>query len=191
MSLSPPQIKAAELLAKGHSQQEVGDAVGVSRRTILRWLKQEDFKNLSFGLLGRSVQPPQLVQRPSERRRQSGSLTAQDLVQGALLAVQDILSDQEARNCDRLKAAALVGDWAGLSQQKSKMVEAEAIKILIETGWLPDEILEVIVDGGEEYNSKMKAAFHKNENKKSLLQESEEGNFDVNEFDDGFDDDDE
>ncbi len=94
MSLTPSQIRAAELLSKGHSHQEVGDAVGVSRRTILRWLKQEDFKNLSFGLVGRASQqaPQQAPQRSPERH--SGSLTPQDLVPDALAAVQGILTER-------------------------------------------------------------------------------------------------
>ncbi len=160
MPLSPPQIRAAELLAKGHSHQEVGDAVNVSRRTILRWLKLEDFKNLSYGLAGRVSSPqPAQPQRSSQRRRHSGSLTPQDLVEDALVAIQSILIDPESRNCDRLKAASLIGEWAGLGHQKSKMAEAEAIKTLIETGWLPDEVLEALIDGWEVLKSKMKSAF--------------------------------
>lgn len=188
MGLSPQQIRAAELLSRGHTQQEVAQSIGVNRKSIHRWLKQEDFKNLSYGLVGRASPPPQQApQHPPERRRHSGSLTPQDLVEDALLAVQGIVQDTDARTCDRLKAASLIGDWAGLGQQKSKMVEAEACKILIEAGWLSDEILEAVVDGGEEFNSKMRAAFQKNDNKKSLLQVPEEGNFDVSE--DEFDDD--
>lgn len=191
MSLSPQQIRAAELLSRGHTQQEVGQSIGVNRKTIQRWLKQQDFKNLSYGLVGRtSPAPQQAPQRPPERRRHSGKLSPGDLIEDALLAVQAIVQDPDARTCDRLKAATLIGAWAGLDQQKSKMVEAEAVRVLIEAGWLSDEILETVIDGGEEYNSKMKAAFHKNDNKKAPLQVSEMGTFDVNEdeFDDDFDD---
>ena len=186
MSLSPQQIRAAELLSKGHSHQAVGESVGVSRRTILRWLKQPDFKNLSYGLVGRSSQPPpqQSPQPSQERRRQSTSLTPEDLVQDALEAVQSILMDSEARTCDRLKAAALVGEWSG------KMAEAEALKLLIEANWVSDEVLEVLLDAGAELEKRMKNALAngrqngtENGHKKSLLQVSEGGTFD-DEFDD-------
>jgi hypothetical protein len=192
MSLTPSQIRAAELLSKGHSHQEVGDAVGVSRRTILRWLKQEDFKNLSFGLVGRASQqaPQQAPQRSPERH--SGSLTPQDLVPDALAAVQGILTDPDARTCDRIKAASLIGEWAGLSQKKSQMVELEAIKVLVEAGWVPDEVLDAMVDSGEQLNQRMKNAlaqnghqkYSENGHKEALLHKSEEGT-----FGDGFDDD--
>jgi hypothetical protein len=203
MSLSPQQIRAAELLSQGHSHQEVGDAVKVSRRTILRWLKQNDFKNLSYGLVGRAVQAPQPVQAPQRSsERQSGSnLTVSDLIPDALLAVRDILQNPESRSCDRIKAASLVGQWAGLGQP-ARMLEVEAVKILIEAGWLPNEVLDAVIDGGAELEEKMKNALanghqnghengHQNGHKKALLQNvSEEGAFD-DEFDDEFDDDDE
>ncbi len=189
MALTPAQIRAAELLSKGHSHQEVGDAVGVSRRTILRWLKLEDFKNLSYGLLSRASPVPQPVQqrheRTSEKRQQS--LMAQDLVEDALLAVRDILVDVEGRTCDRLKAASLVGEWAGLSLKKPSMHEMEGLKALIEAGWVPDEVLDVLIDSSNDMRERVRNAFHNcfhNGNKKSLSQEDpERGIFDVNDGD--------
>lgn len=163
MSLSPQQIQAAELIARGYSHQEVGDAVGVSRRTILRWLKLEDFKNLSYGLVGRASASasPTLSQRPSERcPQQSSGLTPQDLVDNALEAVRDILQDPDSRNADKLKASALVGEWAGLGQQKTKMAEMEALKILCESGWVPDEVLRALCDGHNEMSERVAAAFY-------------------------------
>jgi hypothetical protein len=184
MSLTPPQIRAAELLAKGHSQQSVGDQVGVSRRTILRWLKQEDFRNLSFGLVGRVSQSPQPAQpqphqRSSQTHRQSGSLRVEDLVPDVLETLHEILTNPEARTCDRLKAAALIGEWAGLGADK-KMAEMEALKLLIDANWVPDEVLVALVEGSKELEESIKNAFQ-NGNKKALLQSSEEGTFDDNE----------
>ena len=163
MSLTPPQIRAAELLAKGHAQQEVGDIVGVSRRTIVRWLKQEDFRNLSFGLLGRVTQSPQQVpQRSPENRRQTNDLTPQDLVCDALEAVKDILQDPDSRNCDRLKAASLIGEWAGLGV-RGKMAEMEALKILIEAGWISDNTLDTLVANWQILSVEMKKVLRGND----------------------------
>jgi transposase len=195
MGLSPQQIRAAELLSQGHSHQEVGNAVKVSRRTILRWLKEEDFKNLSYGLVGRASQPqPQPSQRSSERCRQSGSrLTPQDLVEDALSAVQSILIDPEARVSDKLKAASLVGDWAGLSLKKPPMHEMEGLEAMIRAGWVPNEVLEILVESAEDMEQRVKNAFYncfENGNKKSLSQnlnpEKETFDVDVN-IDDDFD----
>ena len=159
MSLTPPQIRAAELLAKGHSQQEVGDAVGVNRRTIVRWLKQEDFRNLSFGLLGRAAQLPK---RSPESRKQSNDLTPQDLVCDALEAVRDILQDSDSRNCDRLKAASLVGEWSGLGV-RGRMAEMEALKILIEAGWIHDNALNTLIENWQILSSEMKNVLRGND----------------------------
>jgi transcriptional regulator with XRE-family HTH domain len=182
--LTPNQIKAAELLSQGCSHQEVADACNVSRRTILRWLNQNDFKNLSFGLIHRQRVAQQAPQRPPERHRQSSNLTPQDLVEDALVAVRGILNDPDSRNCDRLKAAALVGEWSGLNH-RGKIVEAQALKVLIDAGWIPEEPREILLEGWAELEARMKAAFI-NGQKKDPLQESEEGTFDVDvdEFDD-------
>jgi transcriptional regulator with XRE-family HTH domain len=194
MGLSPQQIRAAELLSKGHSQQSVGEAVGVSRRTVLRWLKQEDFRNLSFGLLGRAAQSPQPAQpqRSSEERRRQSGLSPQDLVEDALEAVRAILIDPEVRTCDRIKAAALIGQWAGLGQP-AKMVEMEAIKVLVESNWVGNEVLDTLIDAGAEFEQKMKNALangHENGHKKALLQQNtEEGIVDDELDDDELDDD--
>jgi transposase len=192
MGLSPQQIRAAELLAKGHSQQAVGESVGVTRRTILRWLKQEDFKNLSYGLVGRaSPSPqPQPSQPQRERRQQKSSLTPQDLVEDALSAVQNILIDPEARVSDKLKAASLVGDWAGLSMKKPPMHEMEGLEAMIKAGWVPDEVLDALIESSNDMGQTIKNAFHncfENGNKKSLPQENEEGTVDVDFDDDDFD----
>lgn len=198
MGLSQKQIRAAELLARGYSQTEAGKAVGASRRTVSRWLQQEDFRNLSYGLVGRVPQqsPQQAPQRPPESRRQPSKLTPEDLVEDALSAIQNILIDPDTRVCDRIKAASLVGQWVGLGQP-AKMVEMEALKVLVEARWCPDEALEVLIDASNELEEKMKNVLAQNHhemiNKKAPLQESEGGTFyvdadDFDEFDDDHDD---
>jgi hypothetical protein len=157
MALSPKQIQAAELLARGYSHQEVADAINTSRRTVLRWLKLQDFRDLSFGLVHRAPQPTpqQAPRRSAESDKPSDNLTPQSLVNNALQAVKDILEDSEARNCDRLKAASLVGQWAGLGAQE-KMAEMEALKILIEAKWIDDGAINTLVENWQILSSEMK-----------------------------------
>ena len=153
MALSPKQIQAAELLARGYSHQEVADAINTSRRTVLRWLKLQDFRDLSFGLVHRAPQPT--PQRSLESRKPSDNLTPQDLVGDALKAVQEILQDPDSRNADRLKAAALAGQWAGLGS-KEKMAELEALKVLIEANWIDDGAINTLVANWEILSAEMK-----------------------------------
>jgi hypothetical protein len=157
MALSPKQIQAAELLARGYSHQEVADAINTSRRTVLRWLKLQDFRDLSFGLVHRAPQPTpqQAPQRSLESHKQSNDLTPQDLVGDALKAVQEILQDPDSRNADRLKAAALAGQWAGLGS-KEKMAELEALKVLIEANWIDDGAINTLVANWEILSAEMK-----------------------------------
>jgi transcriptional regulator with XRE-family HTH domain len=115
MSLSPQQIRAAELLAQGKSQQDVATSMGVNRKTIQRWLQKEDFKNLSFGLVNRSPRLQDTPKPQSEKNLPCTNLTPQDLIQEALIAVRDILQNPDSRNSDKLKAATLLGSWAGLT----------------------------------------------------------------------------
>ena len=159
MPLTPRQIRAAELLAKGHSQQSVGEQVGVSRRTILRWLKEQDFKNLSYGLLGRSAEPPKksVSERSPRSPRHRNSLKAEDLVGDALEAVQSILQDPDARIPEKLKAPALVGQWSGL-KRRGRLDEIECLKVLIEAEWIGGSFLDAVVQGGDEFIAKVREA---------------------------------
>ena len=146
MSLEPKQIDAAKLLAKGQSQTQTAQAIGVSRRTIVRWLSQSEFKNLCFGLSGevqavaKSVNPIDLKSQV-QVRNQPNNLTVDDLVPYAVQAIQEILTSPDVRPSDRLKAAALVGQWSGL-EYRGKTQELEAFKLLGDANLLPGEMVE-------------------------------------------------
>ena len=169
--LTPNQIKAAELLSQGASHQEVADAVGVSRRTILRWLNSGEFKNWQYALVNRP-RPAEKVPKPPPSKIKTDSLQPSDLVQDALETVRDILCDPDTtRVSDRLKAAGLIGEWAGLAHQKPKMAEVEAIRALIEAGWLSEQTLDALKEGSDLFKEKMRSAFAQNEPKKALLQD--------------------
>ena len=113
--MTPIQLRAAQLLASGLTQEEVGKRVGVSRRTIVRWLGIQEFKNLSFGLV--SLNPPEKgkVEIPLEKTETQTNYALSDLVPMAIKTLVDILVDPEARRVDKLKAVSLVGEWAGLT----------------------------------------------------------------------------
>ena len=178
--LTPNQIKAAELLSQGFSHQEVADACNVSRRTILRWLNQGDFKNLSFAMINRQRPTQQPLQRPEnakEINQPSDNLRVPDLIPDALRAVRDILQNPDARNGDRLAAASLVGKWSGL-EGRGKIHELEAIKVLIDQEWISEEVSAVIFDAKNELIERVKNALGQQKSPppdNSLL--SDEGGF--------------
>ncbi len=176
MPLDPKQIDAAKLLAKGQSQTQTAQAIGVSRRTIVRWLSQSEFKNLCFGLSGevqsiaKSINPIEL-ESPVQVRRQPTTLTVENLVPDALQAVQDILSNPEARPGDRLKAASLIGEWAGMAH-RGKVHELQAFVLLRDLGFLPRESVELVQIAYEECQQKIKQAMRVEE-EPSLYEEDE------------------
>ncbi len=186
--LTPNQIKAAELLSQGFSHQEVADACNVSRRTILRWLNQNDFKNLSFGLIHRHRQSPaqQAPQRPTNAHNTNqhlANLRVTDLIPDALAAVRDILQNPDARNGDRLAAASLIGRWAGF-ETRGKIHELEAVKVLVDQEWISEEAMTVIFDAKNELIERVKNALGQQKSPppdNSSL--SDEGGFELDEFD--------
>jgi hypothetical protein len=107
-------------------------------------------------LLGRAAQSPQPTPKPSpESRKQPSDLTPQDLVADALQAVREILQDPDSRNADRLKAAALVGEWTGLGV-RGKMAEMEALKVLIEADWIDDAAINTLLENWQILSAEMK-----------------------------------
>jgi transcriptional regulator with XRE-family HTH domain len=114
--MTPIQIRAAQLLARGLSQGETATQLGISRRTISRWLCKEEFRNLSFGLLN-SVSPekvkPEILSRHTDDENEHSDLNS--LVPLAIKTLRDILIDQDSRKVDKLRAATLLGEWAGLT----------------------------------------------------------------------------
>ena len=157
MALSHQQIQAAELISRGYSHQETADAINVSRRTILRWMKQQDFRDLSFGLTHRAPQSTsqQAPERTPVRPNLPEGLKIEDLIPDALSAVQEVLRNPDSRNCDRLKACSLVGAWANLGGEE-KMAEMQALQVLIQAGWIKDEAINTLVANWEVLSSEMK-----------------------------------
>jgi hypothetical protein len=160
MGLEPRQIRAAGLLAKGETQANVGRIVGVNRKTIARWLQNQEFKNLSFGLVNHNVSPEaDSVAAPKTVAAESVDFEVSDLSRLAVNAVGSVLLDSESSVAHKLRAAQLAGEWSGLS--KNKMAELEAIKVLLEANWVPEELCEAVVEGGEAFQNQMQNAFRR------------------------------
>ena len=110
MALSDQQLKALEILSRNGTQDQAAKAVNVSRRTIIRWTKLPEFKE------GLGATSKNRIEKTVEIIKQKEDLEIEDLVPKALQKVRDILEDSEARKSDQLRAAELIGKWAGLGQ---------------------------------------------------------------------------
>jgi transcriptional regulator with XRE-family HTH domain len=69
--LTPQQQRAAALIGRGRSQQEVADEVGVTRRTVTNWTRREDFESLA-----QRERDDALDEAPTARATLEAALTA-------------------------------------------------------------------------------------------------------------------
>jgi hypothetical protein len=125
MTLTSQQIEAAKSLSNGHTHQEVADSLGISRRTILRWLKNPEFKEFHLNLCDqqKTVSTEEFKHKKttlSNSFKQSNATPLNfdehldSLGFEALNFLSELIRDPDARNCDKLKAVSLliqVSNW--------------------------------------------------------------------------------
>jgi len=125
MTLDSKQIDAAKSLANGHTHQEVADSTGVSRRTVLRWLKNPEFNELYVSLCGeqKTVSIEEFKEKKttlsnSFKQSDATPLNFDDQLDAlgfdCLNFLSQLIKDPDARNCDKLKGISLliqVSNW--------------------------------------------------------------------------------
>jgi transposase len=122
--LSSDHLKAAELIAEGVNFALVADRLGVSRRTIDRWLLRPDVKQHLAQLQQRKMQANQESLASKYQR------TIEQLAGLGLNTVARVLKDPDAKKSDKLKAVDLVGKWYGLDAPVKHQVEVGVKKEL-------------------------------------------------------------
>lgn len=127
MPLSEAQVKALQVLSKKGTYQEAANLAKVNRRTVIRWAKLAEFQEQLQSL---SQARSEVI---SEVLQKHELCSIEDLIPKAISAVQTILDNREARGSDLLKAADLVGKWAGLgqSQAQTEAVPQDSLKSYI------------------------------------------------------------
>jgi hypothetical protein len=101
--------EAIVLLARNIPQTRVAEMIGVNRRTLVRWLKDADFRsqlNENRRDHLENVLDKVIDNSSVEKTDELGQVDS--LVGKAIAALQTILECPEARNADRLKASELV-----------------------------------------------------------------------------------
>jgi hypothetical protein len=108
---SSEQLKAAQALASGASQGKAAEAAGVTRITVLRWLKKPDFRTKVTELTRQfhQAQTESFVESAKQSVSQ-GAVSQQELVE----LFSGIVRDEDNRLSDRLKAGQCLGRWMGL-----------------------------------------------------------------------------
>ena len=128
---SQGQLRAAEALASGATQGKAAEVAGVTRITILRWLKNPDFRNKVQELTRQFhlAQSEAFVESAKEQV-QDGAVTKSELIS----IFSSILRDEEKRIGDRIKAGQSLAKWMGLengngiTEPKPPELPAEAFR---------------------------------------------------------------
>jgi hypothetical protein len=148
--LTLQQLKAIELLSDGkRSQQSIADEIGVSRRTIVRWLADQEFQEALKGVgTNQFVVNPEVLQpqqSPVSIRHKLNSLAVTVVEQ-----VEAILLNPDARSADKLKAAQMLGKWCGLDAS----VEASIFAMeLIKLGMLDERQTDRVFEANDRYEN--------------------------------------
>jgi hypothetical protein len=120
---SEQKNEALKLHKSGMAPSRIAEKLGTSARTIQRWLKDESPVKLKIVAMkaDKDVVPSVAKNVATSNEKFDIGLSRRmairllNLSDAALTAVEDCLSDPDARRADKLRAAALVGDWLGLS----------------------------------------------------------------------------
>jgi len=105
---TPKQNEAIALLARGSTQEQAAQGVGVTRQTINGWMKKPDFQ----------LAVDQYSQKSIARREKTVESLMSSLEVEALRTLQELMQNAQ-KESDRIKAAQVV-----LSHQNSRKTES-------------------------------------------------------------------
>jgi transcriptional regulator with XRE-family HTH domain len=130
--------KALNMLAKGMGTSEVAKRLGVSQRTIQRWLKAEGVSNPVMDVCDQVVKEIALkVEAAIGDELKSQALQLLKLSGKSLDCLEEILNNPDTRTADRLKACQIVGEWVGF-QGRCDLLSHTLGKYGLEVAITPD-----------------------------------------------------
>ena len=116
---SSQQLKVAQYLAVGETQKEAGQKAGVSRSSVIRWLKVPAFRQKVEELTAQYHLTQDETFIEAARESVEDAITPHELV----VYFSGILRNENVRISDRLKAGQCLGKWMGLEDGALNRVE--------------------------------------------------------------------
>lgn len=123
--LTVEQAKMVSMTCQGQTNTSIAEALGVARKTIIRWHKLPHIRDAIAQASNRQTEA--VAQQQGEQYKQITKFTqletteiVEKLLPVAVKTVAQILTNQEARDSDRLKAAELLTKWGGLGQSANQ-----------------------------------------------------------------------
>lgn len=146
--LTPQQLQAIELLSNGNRTQEsVATEVGVTRRTIVRWLANPEFQAALAGVGSNQFVVNQAVINPEIIQPQQSPVSIRqklsELMPSVIEETESILKNPDTRTGDRLKAAQMLAKWGGL---ENRMDTQDAFRHLADLEIISVELLDFVID---------------------------------------------
>ena len=122
--LTPEQAKMVSMVCQGQTNTAIAEILGVARKTIIRWQKLPHIKDAIAQTSNSQAEAVAKEQGEQYRQLTKSSQVAttellEKLVPASIKVVATILTNGEAKDSDRLKAAELLTKWGGLGQHNN------------------------------------------------------------------------
>lgn len=105
MSLSPQQLEAVALLGKGTKTSEVASQLGITQRTVQRWLKDDEFAK-AVAEIGREATKLVVEATSFDLFKEIERAT-----ESSVKLLTEMIENPELRPSDRLRAVDIVRRW--------------------------------------------------------------------------------
>lgn len=119
------QLAALRLHRQGVPKPQIAAKLGISVRTIQRWLLEESPVPIEGeGEVGHDLSTPSscISERFDATTTRQTALRLMKLSEAAIAVVEDTLSNPYVKQADKLKAAQIVGDWLGLGATPANFI---------------------------------------------------------------------
>jgi hypothetical protein len=162
--LTLQQLQAIELLSNGkRSQQSIADEVGVTRRTVVRWLANPEFQAALKGVgtnqfvVNPDVIEPENAIEPEIIQPQKSRFSVRERLNGLIPTIIDeteaILLNPDTRTADKLKSAAMLAKWAGLEDRPDSV--EQAFEYLAESKLISMDFIDFYIEGMEAFKEQL------------------------------------
>lgn len=120
-ALTKQQAEYVAMVSQGHTHTDIAKILKVDRRTLIRWSKLPHVHSAiaeanAAAQRGVAEQQQQQYKEIAKSAQVQTTEIVERLLPAAVKTVAQILTNKEAKDSDRLKAAELLSKWGGLGQ---------------------------------------------------------------------------
>lgn len=140
MELSAKQLKAIALISAGSKFTSIAKALGIAEKTLFIWRQLPEFKRALKDY------QYQMYQEALGKLRTGAKIAADTLI--------EITQDKESSASARVRACEVILSHA--KPESTELDELKAINLLVESGVLPDGIIDAVTQESIDFHKKTK-----------------------------------